>query len=253
MKVVLLAGGFGTRLNEYTDVIPKPMVKIGPRPIVWHIMNTYSHFGHKDFCLALGYKADVIKSYFANYTTENADFTIDLSNGSQTVHQRHQLDWRVTLVDTGLHTMTGGRVKRLRDYLGNEPFMLTYGDGLSDVDLDSLLKFHRKHGKLATVTAVRPNARFGELELDDSTVKSFKEKPQMQDGWINGVYFVLEPEIFELIDGDETFFVREPLERAASSGELMAYKHDGFWQCMDTKRDLETLEKLWKSEPPWVR
>ena len=252
MKVIILAGGFGTRLAEYTDAIPKSMVPIGGRPIIWHIMQTYAHFGHKDFYVALGYKAEVIKDYFLNYRALNADFTIDLASGNISSHQNDPIDWKVTLVNTGCSSMTGGRVKRMQLFIGNETCMLTYGDGVADIDLDKLLAFHRSHGKMVTVSAVRPAARFGELEMSDDKVKSFKEKPQLHQGWINGGYFVFEPAFFDLIDGDETLLEREPLERATNAGELMAYRHDGFWHCMDTKRDHELLESLWKKGAPWV-
>ena len=252
MKVILLAGGLGTRLSEYTGVIPKPMVPIGGKPILWHIMQTYAHFGHKDFYVALGYKAEVVKEYFLNYHTFNADFTVDLTSGDVSPHQVGSEDWKVTLVNTGDESMTGGRVKRLQKFIGNETFMLTYGDGLADIDLEALLKFHRKHGKMVTVSAVRPAARFGELELDGQRVVSFKEKPQMHQGWINGGFFIIEPEYFELIDGDSTLLEREPLEQATKVGELMAFRHDGFWHCMDTKRDHDLLESLWSKGAPWV-
>jgi glucose-1-phosphate cytidylyltransferase len=253
MKVVLLAGGFGTRLAEYTDVIPKPMVPVGGKPILWHIMKTYAHFGHKDFYVALGYKAAVIKEYFLNYRALNADFTVNLSSGEVRPHQLDEVDWQVTLVNTGDTSMTGGRVKRMRDYVGNEPFLLTYGDGVANVDIDALLRFHRKHGKMVTVTAVRPAARFGELFIQDDRVESFREKPQMHEGWINGGFFVIEPAFFDLIAGDETMLEREPLERVAAIGELMAFRHEGFWHCMDTKRDHELLETMWAKGAPWSR
>lgn len=252
MKVILLAGGFGTRLAEYTDVIPKPMVPIGGRPMLWHIMQRYARFGHKDFYVALGYKAEVIKEYFLNYRALNADFTIDLASGTIRPHQTDSVDWRVTLVNTGDATMTGGRVKRMKPYIGDEPFLLTYGDGVADIDLNALLSFHRGHGKMITVSAVRPAARFGELELDGARVSSFKEKPQLHEGWINGGFFVIEPQFFDLIDGDSTLLEREPLEQAAKAGQLMAYRHEGFWHCMDTKRDHELLEALWKKGAPWA-
>ncbi len=252
MKVILLAGGLGTRLAEYTQVIPKPMVPIGEKPIIWHIMKTYAYFGHKDFYVALGYKAEIIKEYFLNYRALNADFSVNLASGKVNSHQIDSVDWNVTLVNTGNTTMTGGRVKRMKSFVGNDTCLLTYGDGLSNIDLNSLLAFHRKHGKMITVSAVRPSARFGELEIKDSTVTNFQEKPQMQDGWINGGYFVIEPEFFDLIHGDDTLLEREPLEQAAKAGELMAYKHEGFWQCMDTKRDHELLESLWAKGAPWV-
>ena len=251
MKVILLAGGFGTRLAEYTEVIPKPMVPIGGKPILWHIMQTYARFGHKDFYVALGYKAEVIKDYFLRYRSLNADFTIDLGSGDVTSHQVASVDWRITLVNTGDKSMTGGRTKRMQSYIGNETSMLTYGDGVADIDLNALLAFHRSHGKKVTVSAVRPAARFGELELNGDNVESFHEKPQLHDGWINGGYFVCEPEFFDFIDGDSTLLEREPLERAAQAGELMAYRHEGFWQCMDTKRDHELLEGLWLRGAPW--
>jgi glucose-1-phosphate cytidylyltransferase len=253
VKVILLAGGFGTRLAEYTDVIPKPMVPVGGKPIIWHIMQTYAHFGHKDFYVALGYKAEVIKEYFLNYRALNADFTVDLASGSVNPHQIDPVDWRVTLVNTGGESMTGGRVKRMKSFIGNEPCMLTYGDGVADIDLTALLSFHRSHGKMVTVSAVRPAARFGELEMDGPRVIGFKEKPQMHEGWINGGYFVVEPEFFDLIEGDHTMLEHEPLERVTRAGELMAYRHEGFWQCMDTKRDLDLLESLWAKGAPWKR
>lgn len=253
MKVVLLAGGFGTRLSEHTEVIPKPMVQIGGKPILMHIMDTYAGFGHKDFYLALGYKAEVVKEYFLKFYSLNSDFRIDLMSGKVTPFQVNSLDYEITLVDTGLNSMTGGRLKRMQKYIGKETFMLTYGDGVANVDIDALLAFHKSHGKLVTMTAVRPSARFGELTLDENKVASFQEKPQLHDGWINGGYFVIEPEFFEYINGDSTLLEREPLEMVASKGQLMAYRHDGFWQCMDSKRDLELLESLWsKGKAPWL-
>lgn len=254
MKIILLAGGFGTRLSEYTDMIPKPMVTIGGRPILWHIMKTYAAFGHKDFYVALGYKAEVVKEYFLNYRALNSDFTVDLGTGAIEPHQADDVDWRVTLVDTGANSMTGGRVRRMKPFIGDETCLMTYGDGVADVDVDALLKFHRKHGKLVTVTAVRPPARFGELDMNDDAVTSFKEKPQLHEGWINGGYFVIEPAFFDLIAGDETILERDPLERAAALGELRAWRHEGYWQCMDTKRDRDSLEDLWRSgKAPWRR
>ena len=252
MKVVILAGGFGTRLSEYTESIPKPMVTVGGKPILWHIMNTYAKFDHKDFYIALGYKAEIIKEYFLNYRALNSDFTVNLSNGSIVEHQQDAVDWKVSLVDTGLNSMTGGRVKRMQNFIGNEPFLLTYGDGVADIDIDSLVKFHKSHGKMVTVSAVHPGARFGELDIDSSVVTSFKEKPQVTQGWINGGYFVIEPEFFNMIEGDSTILEKEPLEKVAQMGELMSYQHDGFWQCMDTKRDRDSLEDLWKAgSAPW--
>ncbi|MCW8899130.1 MAG: glucose-1-phosphate cytidylyltransferase [Gammaproteobacteria bacterium] len=253
MKVIILAGGYGTRLSEYTGTIPKPMVTVGGRPILWHIMRSYAHFGHKDFYLALGYKAELIKEYFLHYRSLNSDFTVDLSTGHIESKQAEDLDWRVTLVNTGLDTMTGGRVKRLRSFIANEPFMLTYGDGVSDIDIDELLKFHKSHGKMVTLSAVRPAARFGDLEFEGDRVSSFQEKPQLHEGWINGGFFIIEPEFFDLIDDDSQMLEREPLERAVAAGELMAYKHQGFWHCMDTKRDNELLNAMWEKDAPWKK
>jgi len=253
MKVIILAGGFGSRLSEYTDKIPKPMVTIGSRPILWHIMSTYASFGYNDFYLALGYKAELIKDYFLHYRSLNTDFTVDLSNGTVESHQTDETDWRVTLVDTGLETMTGGRIKRLKKFIGNEPFMLTYGDGVANIDIDALLKFHKSHGKMVTLTAVRPSARFGDLDFDGNRVVSFEEKPQLHEGWINGGFFVCQPELLDYIDNDNQMLEREPLERVVNDGELMAYKHEGFWHCMDTRRDHDLLESLWESgAPPWI-
>ena len=231
MKIIILAGGFGSRLSEYTDSIPKPMVQIDNKPMLWHIMNLYKQFNYKDFVVALGYKGEIIKEYFTQKSNE----------------------WNVNLIETGEKTMTGGRVKRLEKIIGNETCMLTYGDGLANIDFEALLSFHKKHGKLATVTAVRPPARFGSLKLDGEKVKNFTEKSQMETGWINGGFFVIEPEFFQLIKDDQTYLEKEPLEKAALAGELYAYKHNGFWQCMDTKRDKDLLEKLAKhKKPPWV-
>jgi glucose-1-phosphate cytidylyltransferase len=252
MKAIILAGGYGTRLSEYTSAIPKPMVTIGDRPIIWHIMNTYSKYGVKDFNIALGYKAERIKEFFLNYRSLNSDFSVDLLTGNSTFHQTEKTDWNVTLVDTGLDSMTGGRVKRMQKYIGNETFMLTYGDGLTDINIKDLLDFHKSHGKMVTISAVHPAARFGELDIIDEKVVSFKEKPQVMQGWINGGYFIIEPSFFDLIDGDSSILEKAPLEKAAEIGELMAFKHKGFWQCMDTKRDRDHLEKLWNSGiAPW--
>ena len=252
MKVVILAGGFGTRLAEYTEGIPKPMVTIGGYPILWHIMQIYARWGHKEFYIALGYKASLVKEYFLNYRRLNDDFTVDLGNGNVIDHHVNKIDWKVTLVDTGLESMTGGRVKRMQKFIGDEPFFLTYGDGVANIDIDALLKFHRSQKKMVTVTAVHPIARFGELDIEGVRVTGFKEKPQTGRGWINGGYFVMEPEFFDLIDGDDTILEREPLEKAADLGEMVAYRHDGYWQCMDTKRDRDALEKLWDSgNAPW--
>ena len=251
MKVIILAGGFGTRLSEYTDTIPKPMAKIGDKPILWHIMKIFEHHALNDFVLALGYKNEIIKEYFSKYSLLNSDFSIDLKSGNMEMHQVQSENWNVTLVDTGLDTMTGGRIKRLKDFVGNQTFMVTYGDGVGNIDIKNLIKFHKSHKKLATVTAVRPQARFGELEIVDDCVKSFKEKPQLDQGWINGGFFVLEPEVFDLISDDSVMFERQPLEELSSEENLMAYKHHGFWKCMDTKRDLEILNELWNTNPPW--
>ena len=252
MKVVILAGGFGTRLSEYTEKIPKPMVAVGGHPILWHIMKTYAHYGHKDFFLAAGYKAEVIKEYFLNYRSLNSDFTVNLLNGDVAIHHSEDLDWNVTIINTGLDSMTGGRVKRMKPFVGNEPFLLTYGDALVDIDINELVSFHHSHGKMITVSAVHPGARFGELGIDGNKVTSFKEKPQITQGWINGGYFVVEPEFFDLIQDDSTILERDPLEEATRRGELMAYLHDGFWQCMDTRRDHDALEEMWLSgNAPW--
>jgi glucose-1-phosphate cytidylyltransferase len=252
VKVVILAGGLGTRLSEYTEAIPKPMVRIGDRPMLWHIMQRYAKFGHNDFLVALGYKSEVIKEYFLNYKILNSDFTIDLKNGSILAMNSDPVDWKVSLIETGTNTMTGGRVRRLRNSIGNETFLMTYGDGISDIDIDELIAFHKSHGKQVTMSAVRPGARFGELELEGTRIVSFEEKPQLHEGWINGGFFVMEPTFLDLIDDDETMLERAPLEKAAKLGQLMAYRHEGFWQCMDTKRDVEALESLYKNCAPWL-
>ena len=252
MKVIILAGGFGTRLSEYTETIPKPMVPVGGKPILWHIMQRYAFYGHKDFYVALGYKAETIKEYFLQFNSINSDFSIDLSSGKMKIHNTNGLDWKVTLVDTGQDSMTGGRVKMMQPFIGEEPFMLTYGDGVADINIDALVKSHENHGKMVTVTAVHPVARFGELSIDDDYVKSFKEKPQVTRGWINGGFFVCQPKFLDFIEGDHTVLEAEPLEQAAAAGELIAYKHKGFWQCMDTRRDKDLLEELWQSgKAPW--
>ena len=254
MKVIILAGGFGTRLAEHTETIPKPMVLIGDKPILWHIMKTYASFKYSEFYIALGYKAEVIKDYFLNYRSLNADLTIDLETGKFNAHKKNDVNWQVTLVDTGLNSMTGGRVKKMQNFIGNEAFLLTYGDGVADIDIDALVSFHKSHGKMVTISAVHPIARFGELDLDDDLVVSFKEKPQTARGWINGGYFVIEPEFFDLIQGDSSILEKEPLEKVAEMGELMAYKHEGFWQCMDTKRDKDSLDELWRTNrAPWKK
>lgn len=253
MKTIILAGGLGTRLAEYTDLRPKPMVEIGGQPILWHIMNHYAHYRNNEFVVALGYKGEFIKEYFLNYYSLKSDFTVDLATGNIDCFEKKTVDWNVTLVDTGLNSMTGGRIKRLKKYIEDDTFMVTYGDGVSNVDVEKLLEFHRSHGKMATVTAVHPTARFGELMIsDDNKVDSFKEKPQTKQGWINGGFFVFEPEFLDHIKEDSTVLEEEPLESISKEGELMAYLHDGFWQCMDTVRDRNVLEGLWKTnKAPW--
>lgn len=252
MKVAILAGGRGTRLAEETDIKPKPMVEIGGKPILWHIMMHYYQFGHRDFYIALGYKGEVIKKYMVDYAALSANLTVNTRTGRVASHGQSGPDWDVSLIDTGIDTMTGGRIKRLKPYIGNETFMLTWGDGVSDVDLDALLRFHRSHGRLATMTVVRPPARYGHIRQEGHRIIEFNEKPQTAEGWINGAFFVLEPEVFDYVDGDATMWEREPLERLASEGELMAYHHASFWQCMDTLREKHILESLWESgAAPW--
>jgi glucose-1-phosphate cytidylyltransferase len=255
MKVAILAGGLGSRISEETEIKPKPMVEIGGRPILWHIMKHYAHHGFDDFTIALGYKGEVIKRYMVDYASLHSDLTVGLRDGSVKRNGNGNGsspdDWTVHLIDTGPDTATGGRIKRLAPHLGNETFMLTWGDGVSNIDLDRLLAFHRAHGKLATLTAVRPPARFGHLDLDGDRITEFSEKPQIGEGWINGAFFVLEPGVFDYIDGDATQWEREPLERLARDGQLMAYKHASFWQCMDTLRDKKLLEELWQNGAPW--
>ncbi len=252
MKVAILAGGAGTRLAEETEIKPKPMVEIGGKPMLWHIMKHYSHYGFNQFVIALGYKGEVIKKYMVDYCSLNSNLTVNLKTGVVKPYGGYKPDWTVELVDTGISTLTGGRIKRLASYVGNETFMLTWGDGVSDVNLHDLFAFHRSHGKLATLTAVRPTARYGHLELNGNQVLEFSEKPQTREGWINGAFFVLEPQIFEYIDGDHTQWEKEPLERLARDGQLMAYRHTSFWQCMDTLREKKILEDLWQSgKPPW--
>lgn len=254
MKVVILAGGAGTRISEETDLKPKPMVEIGGKPILWHIMKIYSHYGFNDFIICLGYKGYQIKEYFAHYFLHQCDVTFDFRNSNQRIVHSHKAEpWKVTLIDTGLNTMTGGRIKRVAPYVENETFMLTYGDGVSDIPLERLLTFHKGHGKYATVTSVQPSGRFGALNLsDDNQVISFLEKPKGDGAWINGGFFVLEPEIFDYIEGDATIWERDPLECLAGDEQLMAFKHDGFWKPMDTLRDKLELESLWNvSGAPW--
>ena len=253
-KVAILAGGLGSRLAEETVSKPKPMVEIGGIPILWHIMSHYAAYGHNEFVIALGYKGEFIKRYMLDRCELGGDITVSLGQSKVDLHKpSERLDWRIDLIDTGLHTQTGGRIKRLKKHLEDGTFMLTWGDGVSDLDLDALLSFHRGHGKLATLTAVRPPARFGHIELDGDNVIEFSEKPQAKEGWINGAFFVLEPEAIDYIDGDHTRFEKEPLEKLAADGQLVAYRHTSFWQCMDTIRERNLLESLWQSgKPPWT-
>lgn len=250
MKVVILAGGFGTRISEESHLIPKPMSEIGEKPILWHIMKYYSSFGHNEFIICCGYKQYVIKEFFADYYLHMSDVTFDFTTDNKmVVHNNNTEPWKVTLVDTGLNTMTGGRIKRVKEYIGDKTFMLTYGDGVSDVDINELVKFHKSHGKIATMTAIQPGGRFGMLDIDCSdSIENFKEKSKEDGGWINGGFMVLEPQIIDYIEADSTTFEREPLETVAKEGQLKAYKHHGFWQCMDTLRDKELLEKMWANE-----
>tara|TARA_B100000767_G_C19759485_1_gene534521 strand:- start:1678 stop:2445 length:768 start_codon:yes stop_codon:yes gene_type:complete len=254
MKVIILAGGLGTRLAEETSLRPKPMVEIGGRPIIWHLMNTYADCGFKEFILALGYKGELIKDFFLNYHSLNKDLTVNLNDGTSSAHSSNSLDWVVHLIDTGLKTMTGGRIKRLKNFVGDETFMVTYADGLSDIDISALLKFHQSHGKLATVTTVPPPSRFGNLEIENSKVISFNEKPEEHEGLINGGFFIFEPGVFDYIHGDDISLEREPLEKLALDGQLMAYEHKGFWQMMDTILEKRLLEDLWSTgKAPWKR
>ncbi len=254
MKIVLLAGGFGTRISEESHLKPKPMIEIGGRPILWHIMKHYSSYGYNEFVICCGYKAYAIKEYFADYYLHNCDLTFDFKNGnSMEIHNNSAEPWKVTLVDTGLNTMTGGRIKRIQSYIGNEPFMLTYGDGVASIAIDKLVKFHQSHGKIATMTTVNVGQRFGVLEIhDDASIASFREKSDDDGKMINAGFMVLQPEIFDYIEGDSTVFEKTPLESLANKHQLMAFKHDGFWQCMDTQRDKQNLEELWETgKAPW--
>lgn len=254
MKVAILAGGLGARLAEETETKPKPMIEIGGNPILWHIMMHYAYYGFKDFIIALGYKGEYIKKYMVDYCRLCSNLTVNLQNGDVEIHDGggYKADWTVELIDTGRDTMTGGRIKRLAPYLGNETFMLTWGDGVSNVNFNELLKFHKSHGKLATLTAVRPSARFGHLNLDGDMIIEFSEKPQTSEGWINGAFFVLEPGVFDYIDGDMTMWEKKPLEQLAKDGQLVAYRHSSFWHCMDTLRDKRRLDAMWQGgNPPW--
>lgn len=257
MKVVILAGGFGTRISEESHLKPKPMIEIGDNPILWHIMKYYLSYGFNEFIICCGYKGYMIKEYFAHYHLHRSDITFDFTQGDDRmdVHSNVVEPWKVTLVDTGLHTMTGGRIRRVREYIGDETFMMTYGDGVSDVDLRKLLEHHRSHGKYATITAFQPEGRFGALDIDgQDCVERFSEKSKEGGSWINAGFMVLEPEVMEYIDGDDTFFEREPLEGLAKDGQLTAYRHNGFWKCMDTLRDKEVLETMWSSkQAKWKR
>lgn len=246
MKVLILAGGFGTRLSEETDIKPKPLVEIGGKPILWHIMKLYSAQGFNEFVILLGYKGYLIKEFFANYYLHQSDLTIDLKNNERTYHMNQTEPWKVTLIDTGQDSMTGGRIKRAKDYIGNDSFMLTYGDGVSNIDLNALLEYHKSHGKKITMTSVQPEGRFGIVVTNNAgKVEEFKEKPVEDQGWINGGFFVCEPNVLDYIDGDDTIFERKPLEELAQNGELFTYRHHGFWKCMDTLRDKKQLEEMW--------
>lgn len=253
MKVVLLAGGFGTRISEESHLRPKPMIEIGEKPILWHIMKYYSQYGFHEFVVCLGYKQYVVKEFFADYFLHMSDVTFDLANNQMEVHNNYSEPWKVTLVDTGLKTMTGGRVKRIRPYVGDEPFMLTYGDGLADVDLKKLEEFHRQHGRIATITAVNVGQRFGVLDIQQGgRIQAFREKNDRDGALINGGFMVMNPQVFDYIQGDNTVLEKEPLENLARDGELMAFTHDGFWKCMDTQRDKMQLEAMWQSgQAPW--
>ena len=252
MKVLLLAGGFGTRLSEETEIRPKPMAEIGGKPILWHIMKGYSHYGFNEFVILLGYKGYYIKEYFSNYFLHQSDVTIDLSTNKIEVHNNSSEPWKVTLLDTGQETMTGGRIKRAKEFIGNEPFLLTYGDGVSDIDLKKLVEFHQEHGKYITMSAVQPEGRFGALETDGDRVESFLEKPRGDGNWINGGFFVCQPEVLNYIDGDKTVFEQEPLQKLAREGQLFNYRHHGFWKCMDTLRDKNALNEMWtRGQAKW--
>ena len=253
MKVVILAGGLGTRISEESHLKPKPMIEIGGRPILWHIMKYYSEFGFHDFVICLGYKQYVVKEFFADYFLHTSDVTFDLANNKMEVHNNYAEPWKVTLVDTGLHTMTGGRVKRIQPYIGDEPFMLTYGDGVCNADLEALVKFHKSHGRIATITTVNIGQQKGVLDIGpDNVIRSFREKSDSDGAVINGGFMVMNPQVFDYLKDDQTVFEQEPMQRLASEGELMSFYHDGFWQCMDTQREMKKLEELWQSkQAPW--
>lgn len=252
MKVLLLAGGYGTRLSEETDIKPKPMIEIGGKPILWHIMKMYSHYGYNEFVILLGYKGYYIKEYFSNYYLHLSDVTFDMSDGKIEVHNNSSEPWQVTLLDTGLNTMTGGRVKRAKEYIKNEPFMLTYGDGVCDVNIKELVEFHKKNKTKATMTAIQPAGRFGALDINSNKVIDFVEKPAGDGNWINAGFMICEPEVLDLIESDDSIFEQYPLQTLAQDGQLSAFKHSGFWQCMDTLRDKTGLNKLWdENQAPW--
>ncbi|MES2324961.1 MAG: glucose-1-phosphate cytidylyltransferase [Pseudomonadota bacterium] len=251
MKAVILAGGLGSRISEESHLKPKPMIEIGGHPILWHIMKTYSHHGINDFVICLGYKGYVIKEFFANYFLHTSNVTFDMANNKMEVHQHYAEPWRVTLIDTGADTMTGGRLARIRPYLDDDAFCMTYGDGVSDIDIAASVVFHRNHGKKATITAIQPPGRYGALNMDGDIVRSFQEKPAGDGAWINGGFFVLEPSVLDYIDGDATIFEDKPLQRLAADGELQSFRHTGFWQAMDTLRDKNQLNDLWAANPPW--
>lgn len=253
MKVVLLAGGYGTRISEESQFKPKPMIEIGGKPILWHIMKLYSHYGFNEFLICAGYKQEVIKKWFADYYLYNSDITFDLSEGNKViVHKEHAEPWKVSVIDTGLNTLTGGRIKRIKDYIGAEPFLMTYGDGVADIDINKLIEFHKREGRLATLSAFIPEGRFGVMDIKGNQITSFREKSSDDMGWINAGFMVLDPKIIDYIEGDQTMFEREPLEALAHAGQLACYKHSGFWQCMDTLKDKQKLENLWENnQAPW--
>ncbi len=254
MKVVILAGGFGTRISEESHLKPKPMIEIGDKPILWHVMKLYSHYGFNEFVICCGYKQHIIKQWFADYYLYNSDITFDFSNNnSMIVHNNVAEPWKITLVDTGLYTMTGGRIKRIKGYIGDEPFLLTYGDGVSDINIEKTIQYHKAHGKITTMATIQPDGRFGVVDIDpNNNIRKFTEKSKSDVGWVNGGFMVVNPEVFDYIEGDNTIFELEPLMNLSSDGQLVAYKHSGFWQCMDTQRDKEKLEELWKSgAAPW--